>query len=224
METADKIRDANKDYVIYDINSPEFKAYGNVLKGYDLTAIKEYTDKHVMIPSEGNWYSPTNSTLESFEIVKEIEADVYAGLPVEAGECAGNNTSFSAYEYHQGSEVNLVLTDIIMVLGKREQLADGVFNAQEDAKLFYVPAGTVIEMYSTTLHYSPCVVHKSGFKVIVILIKGSNQPLEEHFKSNNDEIIKKNKFQLVHETRKDKIEQGIKVGLTGDLIDVKPIS
>lgn len=224
METLDKIRNVNKEYIFYDINSPEFKAYGNVLRGYDLTAIKEYADKHVTIPGEGNIYSPTNSELENFEIIKEIEADVYAGLPVEAGECAGNNTSFSAYEYHQGSEVNLVMTDIVMVLGKREQIVDGIFNAQEYAKLFYVPAGTVIEMYSTTLHYSPCVVHKSGFKVIVILIKGSNQPLENNFKSKNEQIIKKNKFQLVHETRKDKIEQGIKVGLTGNLIEVRPIS
>lgn len=110
-----------------------------------------------------------------------------------------------------------------MVLGKREQAIDGVFNAQEDAKIFYVPAGTIIEMYSATLHYSPCIVDESGFKVIVILIKGSNEPFEDDFETKNKQIVKTNKFQLVHETRTDKIADGIKVGLVGELITLNPI-
>lgn len=224
LKKIEAIRKANKKYTILDINSPEFKAYGNILEGYDIDVIKEYAEKNIAIPKEGNIYSPSNNELEKIKIIKEIETDIYAGLPVEAGECAGNNTSFSAYEYHQGSEVNIVLTDVLMVLGKREQAVGGVFNAQEDAKIFYVPSGTIIEMYSSTLHYSPCVVDETGFKVIVILIKGSNEPFEGEFKSKNKEIVKKNKFQLVHETRTDKIAEGIKVGLLGELITLKPIN
>ncbi|MCA9765200.1 MAG: DUF4867 family protein [Carnobacterium sp.] len=223
MKKIDAVRKENQKYTIYDVTSSEFKAYGRVLEGYDITGIKEYAEKNIAIPEEGNIYSPSNNDLEAFKIIKEIKADVYAGLPIEAGECAGNNTSFSAYEYHQGSEVNIVLTDVLMVLGKREQVVDGVFNAQEDAKIFYVPAGTLIEMYGATLHYSPCVVDEPGFKVIVILIKGSNEPFEGEFKTQNKEIVKTNKFQLVHETRKDKIAEGIKVGLVGELIVLKPI-
>ncbi|MEG0268498.1 MAG: DUF4867 family protein [Carnobacterium sp.] len=224
LEKIQAVRKANQNYTIHDVTSSEFKAYGNILEGYDITAIKEYAEKNIAIPKEGNSYSPSNDELEKFEIIKRIEADVYAGLPVEAGECAGNNTAFSAYEYHQGSEVNIVLTDVLMVLGKREQAIEGIFNAQEDAKIFFVPAGTLIEMYSSTLHYSPCIVDKTGFKVIVILIKGSNEPFKGKFESKNEEIVKKNKFQLVHETRTDKIAEGIKVGLIGKLITLRPIN
>ncbi|MGB3161019.1 MAG: DUF4867 family protein [Carnobacterium sp.] len=224
MEKLEAVRKVNPTYTIHDVTSREFKAYGTILKGYDDAAIREYAKKEIVIPKEGNSYSPSNDELEKFDIIKKIEADVYAGLPVEAGKCAGNNTAFSAYEYHQGSEVNIVLTDVLMVLGKREQAVRGIFNAQENAKIFYVPAGTIIEIYSSTLHYSPCIVDKTGFKVIVILIKGSNEPFEEIFESKNKEIVKKNKFQLVHETRTDKIAEGIEVGLIGELITLNPIN
>lgn len=223
MKTIDKIRMENKKYEIYDITDPKFNAFGNVLEGYDLTDIQNYAKENIEIPKEGNSYSPSNTNLENFEVIKEIGADIYAGLPIEAGECSGQNTSFSAFEFHQGSEVNLILTDVIMILGKRDQMVNGYFNAQEDAKAFYIPAGSVIEMYGTTLHYSPCKVYESGFKVIVILIKGSNESLAIDFKSRNNQIIKINKFQMVHESRKDKIEQGIKVGLSGELIEISSI-
>ncbi len=223
METIDKIRIENKKYEIYDITDPKFNAFGTILEGYNLTDIQNYAKETIEIPKEGNSYSPSNTNLENFEVVKEIGADIYAGLPIEAGECSGQNTSFSAFEFHQGSEVNLILTDVIMILGKRDQMVNGYFNAQEDAKAFYIPAGSVIEMYGTTLHYSPCKVYESGFKVIVILIKGSNESLAIDFKSKNKQIIKINKFQMVHESRKDKIKQGIKVGLSGELIEISSI-
>lgn len=223
METIDKICDENKQYKIYNVTDPEFKVFGNLLSGYDLTEIQKYAKENIKIPKEGNIYRPSNAELENFEVIKEIESDVYGGLPIEAGECAGQNSSFSAFEFHQGSEVNIVLTDIIMVLGKREQIINGYFNAQEDAELFFVPAGSIVEMYSTTLHYSPCKVDENGFEIIVILIKGSNESLKSNFKSRNNQVVKMNKFQMVHKSRKDKIEQGIKVGLSGELIKINPI-
>ena len=224
MKTIDKIRNENKNYKIYDVSDPEFEKFGSVIEGYDLTDIQKYAEKNIEIPKEGNVYVPSNDELERFEVVKEIKADIYADLPIEAGECAGLNSSFSAFEFHQGSEVNLILSDIIMILGEREKITNGYFNAQEDAELFYIPAGSVIELYSKALHYSPCKVHETGFKVIVILIKGTNEPLDSDFTSRNDLIVKKNKFQAVHESRKDKIEQGIKIGLSGKLININSIS
>ena len=97
---------------------------------------------------------------------------------------------------------------------------DGQFNAEKDAKLFFVPAGTVVEFFSDTLHYSPCEAHASGFKFIVMLIRGSNQPLPVGYHTDNPLIVKQNKFQVVHASRTDKINQGIKVGVTGKLVTV----
>ncbi len=43
---------------------------------------------------------------------------------------------------------------------------------------FLVPAGTVIEVYATTLHYAPCTADgESGFRCVVVLPAGTNTDL-----------------------------------------------
>src|SRR5699024_12860421 len=42
---------------------------------------------------------------------------------------------------------------------------------------FLVPAGTMIEVYATTLHYAPCSAQEKGFRCVVILPKGTNTEL-----------------------------------------------
>ena len=44
---------------------------------------------------------------------------------------------------------------------------------------FLVPKGTAVEVYATTLHYAPCGVGGAGFKVVIVLPKGTNLDLEE---------------------------------------------
>jgi hypothetical protein len=116
-----------------------------------------------------------------------------------------------------------MLTDVVMVLGKRYQIKDGLFNAAKDAEIFFIPAGSVIEMYSDTLHYSPIKVHKSGFKAVVMVLKGTNQPLPVGFSSSNKWIVKKNKFQAAHKIRQDKLSMGTVEGVSGELIKLEQI-
>lgn len=224
MNTLDKIREENKHYEILDISDSEFDNYGKLLEGYDLKKIKDFAERNISIPEKGSYYIPSNAELETFDIIANIKNDIYAGLPIQVGESAGHTSSFSAFEFHQGSEVLLTLSDIILVLGERKQIKNGVFNAEKQAKLFYVPAGSMIELYSTTLHYSPCQVYDIGFKTIIILIKGTNKPLEENFTSQNKLVVKQNKFQAVHNSRLDKIEDGVDIGISGKLIEINYLS
>lgn len=217
------IQRMNPQYQIQTLTAPEFARYGQVYSQYDLTAINAYMDKRITIPQDKNFYRTSNSELEAIPELQKIGRDIYAGMPIQAGECVGQSTSLSAVEFHQGSEVNVFQTDVVMVLGKRSDFVAGEFAADQKAKLFFVPRGTVVEFYSDTLHYSPCKVHPTGFKFIVIVIKGTNQPLPANFKSTNPLIVKQNKFQVVHATRKDKIAQGIQVGVTGKLVAVNPL-
>ena len=49
-----------------------------------------------------------------------------------------------------------------------------------------VPAGTAVEVYSTTLHYAPCGIDGKGFQVAVVLPKGTNYPLKsKHIRIDN---------------------------------------
>lgn len=224
MSTIEDFQKKNPDYKILSIDDPDFKKYGKVYTKYDISEVKDYMDKNVKISSPSNFYTPSNKDLEKIPAIQEMGKDIYAFMPIEAGECTGQSTNFSAIEYHQGSETNIMLTDVIMVLGQRSTLdTKGEYSPSEDGQIFFVPAGTVVEFYSTTLHYAPIKVHDSGFSIIVILIKGSNEELPADFKSDNKRIVKQNKFQLVDPSRKDKIGIGVEVGLTGKLIEMTPL-
>ncbi|MFT8459320.1 MAG: DUF4867 family protein [Liquorilactobacillus ghanensis] len=222
-EVLTKLRQKNPTYQIEQINVENFKIYGNLLQNYDLKEVQNFFANQVSYGEGGNSYNPSNPVLEKMSAIQQIGADVYAGMEFSAGECTGQAQSFSAVEYHQGSEVNIMLTDVVMVLGKRSQIKDGLFNAAADAKLFFIPAGTVIEMYSDTLHYSPIKVEETGFKAVVMVLKGTNQALPVGFKSPNRWIVKKNKFQAAHAVRKDKLAAGSVEGVAGKLIKLQQI-
>ena len=206
MDAYQEICAKNSAYDIKRIDDPSFKQYGTLWNEFDLTELEAFCNKNVKIDSEKNFYVPSNPALEKLALIQQVSNEVYAGMPLEAGECTGQTRDFTAVEYHRA------------ILEEK-----GSIDPKEDAKLFFVPAGTVFEMYSDTLHYSPIKVHASGFKVIVILPEGSNQPLPEKFSAKNKRIVKKNKFQLVHACRKDKIEAGAEIGVTGDLIEIEQI-
>ncbi|CAM3287501.1 DUF4867 domain-containing protein [Pediococcus acidilactici] len=135
----------------------------------------------------------------------------------------GHCDAFSAIEFHQGSEVNITFSDVIMVLGKRRDLRNYEFHAVDDVQIFYIPQGTVFEMFSDTLHYSPIEVTLAGFKAVVVVLNGTNESLPSSFKTHNPMLVKKNKFQLAHATRTDKVKAGILPGVKGPLVQVRPI-
>lgn len=222
MKLLEELRLLNPNRAIYTTDHPDFSRYGAVLKNAQISALTDLMAT-VAIPEGENLYVPSNPAIEALPDVQAIGRDVFGGLPVEAGECAGHSRALTAVEYHQGSEVNVFFTPVVMVLGKRSQIKDGQFNAEQDAKLFFVPAGTVIEFFSDTLHYSPCEVTTEGFKFLVMLIQGTNQPLPANFHSDNPFLVKQNKFQFVHASRTDKIAQGVRVGVAGNLVDIVPL-
>ena len=68
-------------------------------------------------------------------------------------------------------------------------------------ELFYVPKGTTIELYATTLHYTPITV-KNRFKTICLLLKGTGESCERIG------ILKKcNKWFIAHRENIEKVSQ-----------------
>lgn len=215
----------NPDYQILTLDDPKFAQYGVVYHQYDqyLPTITKTMDL-VEIPATGSGYVPSFKQLEALPEIQKMSRDVYAGMPTQAGQTVGHVDSFSAIEYHTCSELNIMLNDVIMVLGKRQTLDQtGEFNPNNDGDIFFVPKNTVIELYNSTLHYAPIEVTKGGFKVIVILEKGTNEDLPKGFVTSNKRIVKQGKFQVVHQSRTDKIAAGAVVGVTGKLITLKSL-
>ena len=134
----------------------------------------------------------------------------------------GYDFTLNGFEYHKCSEVNIAVTDFVLIVGHTWDINRNTYNV-ENAEFFYIAKGEAIEMYQTTLHLSPCKVHDDGFKGIVILDRGTNTPLE--YKKEEVELIDylllmKNKWVIAHPDREPLIRQGAFPGIIGENIEV----
>jgi hypothetical protein len=215
LEHLNKVNDVR----IRSVFEEEFKTFGNVISGYDFSKLSTYMEDNTDIPNDGNIYVASVPEMESIDIVNTIENEIYGGMPIQVGYCNGRNSTYNGFEYHKGSEINVAVTDFMLVLGHTWLIAeDGTYKV-EDATVFYVPKGTAIEMFQTTLHLSPCKTCDSGFKGIVILPRGTNTPLEkkpENKEGENKLLLQKNKWVIAHPKRTPLINQGAFAGLIGE--------
>lgn len=205
------------DVSIHGIQEESFKSYGRILSGYDFQELIQYMETSTKIPAEGNFYTPSVKAMEAADVSRSLQRSFYGGMPIEIGYCNGRNTTYNGFEYHKGSEINIAVTDFMLVLGHAWDIKHKTYRA-EDAEVFFVPRGTAIEMYQTTLHLSPCRVRDEGFKDIVVLPRGTNTPLEgkEILEEENELLLQKNKWVIAHPEREPLIRQGAYPGLLGE--------
>lgn len=203
---------------VYSVEDEAFAPYGRIVKGYDFTSVINYMEQHTTIPENGNVYFPSIEAMEALPVFAEVQQTLYGGMPIQFGYCNGRNTTYNGFEYHKGSEINIAVTDFMLVLGHTWQLKENRFYVG-DEKVFYVPKGTAIEMYQTTLHLSPCRTCDAGFKDIVILPRGTNTPLEQKQRNDDPEsrlLLQKNKWVIAHPEREPLVKQGAFTGLVGE--------
>ena len=187
---------------IQKVTDPAFRKYGQVLEGYDFTGlIKEM--KHTPVP-EDVIYVPSVEELEALDIMKDLQNKGYGGLPVQIGYCNGHNKKLNAVEYHRNSEINVAVTDLVLLIGHQQDIElDHTYDTSK-IEAFLVPAGTGIEVYATTLHYAPCHVNEGGFQCVVVLPKGTNTDLTFQTEKTGDDSLMtaKNKWLIAHEDAK----------------------
>ena len=213
-----EILNAVNDVPVLSVFDPAFAPYGRVLEGCDFSRADEYMLEKTDIPESGNIYVPSVPELEESELKSDIENTLYGSMPVQIGFCNGRNTTYNGFEYHKCSEINYAVTPFMLVLGHVWDIRDNTSDIRS-AQVFFVPAGTAIEMYQTTLHLSPCRVCDEGFKDIVILSRGTNTPLE-YKKTNADPesvlLLQRNKWVIAHPEREPLIKQGAHPGVIGE--------
>ena len=205
---------------ILSVNDPSFQNYGQILTGYDVKELLDTLDKVTPLP-DGTDYVPEQPELMALPIAKELAVNAFGGMPIQIGWCNGHNTKLNCLEYHRDSELNVGTKDFILLLAKREDLVDGVLDTDK-VVAYKCPAGTLVEVYATTLHYAPCNAAKDqGFKVIVVLPKGTNVGKPEFtVKNAEDEILwATNKWLLAHADSSE-AKSGAKVLLKGVNTDI----
>ncbi len=204
---------------LYSVSDPAFRSYGKVLEGYDTTALVAAMQT-VPMPASGTAYEPSIDALEACGIFDEMRDRAYGGMPIQIGMCWGYNTKLNCLEYHRDSEVNVGETDFVLLLAKEDEIEDGMLDTAK-VKAFRVPAGVAVEVYATTLHYAPCQTAETGFRVAVVLPKGTNTE-KPAFEPKNEEdtwMTARNKWLLAHPDSSE-AASGAYIGLTGENIDI----
>ena len=205
------------------VTDKSFAPYGKIITGYDVSPLVNALENETPLTG-GVEYVPSEPALEKLSIAAEIQDNIYGGMPVQLGWCNGHNTKLNCLEYHRDSEINLGTSDFILLLAKQHEIIDGVLDTSK-VRAFLCPKNTLLEVYATTLHYAPCSAKNgAGFKVMVVLPKGTNtdKPAITIKNAEDKTLWARNKWLLAHEASSE-AQQGAYVGLVGENIDVAEI-
>ena len=210
---------------VKQVTDTSFRKYGKILTGIDFSEI--YNVLEEMDYPEDVEYSASFGPLEEPEFRQKLSNTLYGELSVEIGYCSGHNKMLNALEYHRSSEANVAVTDIILLLGHQSDITEDFTYDTAQLEAFFVPAGTAVELYATTLHYVPIGTKENdyAFKMGVVLPFGTNFPLgvtlgaeaEKEKLPEEKLLFAKNKWLIAHE---ESGEEGAFIGLTGKNISV----
>ena len=127
---------------IQNVADDAFRRYGKVLEGYDFTEfLKEM--KHTPVPEDVT-YVPSVEEMEALPVAKELQNKGYGGLPIEIGYCNGHNKKLNGLEYHRSSEINVAVTDLVLLIGHQQDVEKDFTYDTSKVEAFLVPAGTAI--------------------------------------------------------------------------------
>lgn len=184
---------------IQQVTDPAFRKYGKVVTEVSFEGILKEMEK-TPLPDDVV-YVPSVKEMEVLPEAEEVCKKCFGGLPIQIGYCNGNNKKLNALEYHRSSEIDIAATDLVLLLGCQQDIEKGDFYDISKVEAFFVPAGTGVELYATTLHYAPCNAAEGGFRCVVVLPKGTNEELTfaPAKEGENRLLTAANKWLIAHE-------------------------
>ena len=205
---------------IIPVTDPAFRAYGRIVDGDPTEGILQALATTPL--PEGTAYEPRVESLHAAKDAEAVGTALFGGMPFQLGYCNGHNTKLNCLEYHRDSEFNLGTEDFILLLAKMEEIGeDGVLDTAK-VRAFRVPAGVMVEVYATTLHYAPCHTDPAkGFRVLVALPANTNTDYRPAPGPNaaDNTLWARNKWLLAH-PESSEAAAGAFVGLRGENIDI----
>lgn len=211
-----ELREKNPKLNVFEIDDVTFGNYGRKITDIDVEELIT-EGKKIHMPEEGSVYEPSVPAFECLPVAKVLQNKCFGELPIQVGYCYGHSNSLNAWEWHATSEINVAVTDMVLLVADRRELVDGRIDASK-AKAFLLREGDVIEVYATTLHFCPCEANDRGFGSVVVLPYGSNTPLEQT--SQDKLLFKKNKWLIAHEQNRSLLERGVIAGIFGENYNV----
>ena len=204
---------------IRSVTDPLFKSYGRVVDGYNVDGIMAAL-ADTPLP-ENTAYVPLEPALQNAEGAEALGEALFGGMPFQFGYCNGHNTKLNCLEYHRDSEFNLGTEDFILLLAKMDDIEDGKLDTAK-VEAFRVPAGVLVEVYATALHYAPCHTDPAkGFHVLVAIPLNTNTDFRPAPGPNAKDawLWARNKWLLAH-PESSEAKAGAAAVLTGVNIDI----
>lgn len=216
MNILQHLRQVNPNLKLCSVLEPAFAPYGRVLPLADADSLAEAM-RRTEIPAQGNLYRASVAELEAQPAIGALERTVYGGMPIQAGFCNGRGFRLNAEEYHKCSEVNFSTTGLVLLLALPSDLKHRHLDSS-DVVGFFLPPETAVEIYPRVLHFAPCRISESGFNCLVVLTRGTNEPLVQVDSSAAGEeglLWARNKWLICHPDSP-QAEKGAFLGITGE--------
>ena len=222
MEILKSLQLKNPQIGIKSVNSEDFFTYGKLYSDFDASALITACERAVTLPLEGVIYKPSLTELESLPGVDKLSRECFGQMPIQCGVCMGHNQMLGGLEYHKSSEINIAVTDMILLLGDQRDIDQNNRLDSRRVKAFYLQKGDVVELFATTLHFAPCGVRES-FCCIVVLPVGTNTALDSEPAESDPLLWARNKWLLAHEQNETLIQRGVKPGIYNENWKVYPL-
>ena len=221
MDTLEILRRKNPGLSFYSVFDDAFRQFGRVVP-FVAGVLIAACEKAAVMPRCGTRYEAAMPALEAPRTLEAVRHTLRGEGACQVGCCFGYNSRLNCLEYHRASEHNIAVTDIVLLLAP-QQAMQGFDLPDGQIRAFFVPKGTTIEVYATSMHYCPCQTSDAGFSCIVILPRGTNLPLTQPRPETGDGrlLYAVDKWLIAHPDNKEDIEKGAYSGLTGENYEVK---
>ncbi|MDC7247984.1 MAG: DUF4867 family protein [Sphaerochaetaceae bacterium] len=189
------IQNMNPDKEIRPVTDPSVSRYGYVMRNIETESLIELS-LSLFEDKEGTQYIPSDQRMEALPVKSSLERLAFGELLIQVGCCYGMNHHLNGMEYHATNELIIAATDLVLMLGKVQDIReDGTWHSA-NTEFYYMNKGEALVIYSSTLHLAPCRVSEDPFNAIIVLPKGTNEALSGEPHST---LFKNNKWMLAHQ-------------------------
>lgn len=172
-------------------------------------------------------YIPSSDELETLPCANFIKANLYGTVPCQIGAYAGKAFKLNALEFHKCNEILFITSPAVLLLGHVGQM-QGLTYYTSQLEAFFVPANTCVELFSSTLHFSPLAVTSKAVRQAVVQQKFTNTPFSDEFprplerKPLDQLLLERNKWVIAHPEAQAILPKAF-VGLVGENLQLKAI-
>ena len=122
VKIVDELKEKNLSLDLNAVSHESFSAYGELVTGVDFSEALAWLEQESPVPDEGNCYVPGEPELEKLKLKEILEKSFWGGMECQIGYCNGRNTMLNGLEYHRCSELLVAGTDLVLFLGRRQDM------------------------------------------------------------------------------------------------------